>query len=131
MVSDTDVFKLAQLRAEEVVADAERDAARLRSEAEEYVEAKLANFEHTLTKTADRMVLGRSQIAKLAPEELEDLKVETDQYVTEKLTEFENMLVEAVQVLRKGRAQLTGGHVHGLADDTDVGAISLPEHLDR
>lgn len=131
LLSDTDVFKLAQLRGAEVVAEAAQEAARLRADADAYVEEKLANLELTLTKTADRMVVGRSQVAKLDAAELEELKVETEQYVVEKLTEFEELLRGAVQVLHKGRAQIIGGHVHGLGDDTDVAEISLSEHLER
>ncbi|MGO4258830.1 hypothetical protein [Marmoricola sp. RAF53] len=87
LVSDTDVYKLAQARAAEVEAEAQQAAAELRVEADQYVEAKLANFEHTLEKTLD--------------------------------------------LVRRGRAQLTGGHVHGLGDDSDVADITLSEHLDR
>ena len=87
LVSDTDVYRLAQERAEEIRAEAEREATGLREEADEYVEAKLANFELTLERT--------------------------------------------LEAVRRGRARLTGGHVHGLADDSDVAEIVLPEHLRR
>ncbi|HET8560852.1 MAG TPA: hypothetical protein VFL69_10070 [Marmoricola sp.] len=87
LVSDTDVYRLAQERAEEVRTEAERDAAALRQETDEYVEGKLANFELTLERTLD--------------------------------------------AVRRGRARLSGGHVHGLADDSDVADIVLPEHLER
>jgi F0F1-type ATP synthase membrane subunit b/b' len=87
LVSDTDVYRLAQERAEEIRAEAEREATGLREEADEYVEAKLANFELTLERT--------------------------------------------LEAVKRGRARLTGGHVHGLADDSDVADIVLPEHLRR
>ncbi len=87
LVSDTDVYRLAQERAEEVRAEAEREAGGLRQEADEYVEAKLANFELALEHTLEEV--------------------------------------------RRGRARLSGGHVHGLADDSDVADIVLPEHLQR
>lgn len=87
LVSDTDVYRLAQDRAEEIRTEAERDAAALRAETDEYVEAKLANFELALERTLD--------------------------------------------AVRRGRARLSGGHVHGLADDSDVADIVLPEHLER
>jgi hypothetical protein len=87
LVSDTDVYRLAQARAAEIEEDAIRGAEELKAETDEYVEAKLANFELTLEKTLD--------------------------------------------LVRKGRARLTGGHAHGLADDTDVADITLPDHLDR
>lgn len=87
LVSDTDVYRLAQERAEEIRVEAEREATGLREEADEYVEAKLANFELTLERT--------------------------------------------LEAVKRGRARLTGGHVHGLADDSDVADIVLPEHLRR
>lgn len=130
MASDTGMFKLAQLRAEEIKQQAEDEATALRSETDAYVEAKLANYEHTLEKAADRMRDARANLAKEGNAD-EALRVETDQYVAEKLAEFEETLVGAADVVRKGRAQLTGGHVHGLGDDSDVGDIALSEHLDR
>lgn len=87
LVSDTDVYKLAQARAEEIAAEARREADELRAETDQYVESKLANFELTLEKTID--------------------------------------------LVRRGRARLTSGHVHQLGDDSDVAAISLPDHLER
>ena len=87
LVSDTDVYKLAVQRAEEVDAMAQREAAGLREETDQYVEERLANFELTLERT--------------------------------------------LEAVRRGRARLTGGHVHGLADDSDVDDIALPQHLRR
>lgn len=87
LVSDTDVYRLAVERAAEVEQEALQAASELRAETDEYVESKLANFEHTLERTID--------------------------------------------LVRRGRAQLSGGHVHGLGDDSDVAAIHLPDHLER
>jgi hypothetical protein len=87
LVSDTDVYRLAQARATEIQAEAQQAAEELRVETDEYVEAKLANFELTLEKTLD--------------------------------------------LVRRGRARLSGGHVHGLADDSDVAGMDLPDHLER
>jgi hypothetical protein len=87
LVSDTDVYRLATERAVEVQQAAARESASLRSETDDYVESKLANFELTLERTLD--------------------------------------------LVRKGRAQLTGGHSHRLADDSDVHEIVLPDHLER
>jgi hypothetical protein len=87
LVSDTDVYRLAESRAAEITEAAERAARELRAEIDEYVEERLANFELTLERT--------------------------------------------LEMVRRGRASLSGGHVHGLADDSDVDAIVLPDHLDR
>lgn len=130
LASDTGMFRLAQLRAEEITQAAEHEAATLRAEAEQYVEEKLANFEHSLEKAADRIRAGRANLAKQGIADAA-LRVETEQYVAEQLTEFEETLLGAAEVARKGRAQLSGGHVHGLGDDSDVDEITLSEHLDR
>lgn len=87
LVSDTDVFKLAQARADEITESAKREAAALRAETDEYVESQLANFELTLEKT--------------------------------------------ITMVKRGRARLTEGHSSGLADDSDVAEITLPDHLRR
>jgi len=87
LVSDTDVYKLAEIRAKEITEAAEKAAEELQAETDQYVEEKLANFELTLERT--------------------------------------------LELVRRGRARLSGGHVHRLGDDSDVDAISLPDHLDR
>ena len=87
LVSETDVFRLAESRAAEITEAAETAAKELRAETEQYVEEKLANFELTLERT--------------------------------------------LELVRRGRARLSGGHSHALGDDTDVGSIVLPEHLER
>lgn len=87
LVSDTDVFRVAQERSAEIVERAERVAAETRAEIDAYVEERLANFEITLEKT--------------------------------------------LEAVKRGRSRLTNGLVGGLADDSDVEDMSLPEHLDR
>lgn len=87
LASDTDVYKLAQQRAAEVVEQADREAAETRAELDEYVESHLANFELTLEKT--------------------------------------------LQTVQRGRARISGGHASGLADDSDVEGMALPDHLKR
>lgn len=62
LVSDTDVLKVAQLRADEVLAAAERDAAALRTETDAYVEERLANFELTLERTLEAVRRGRARL---------------------------------------------------------------------
>jgi hypothetical protein len=131
LISDTDVFKLGKLRAEEVVRAAEAEAEALRAETDGYVEAKLANFEHTVEKAADQIRLTQGHLARGELVENAALRAESNQYVAEMLTELDNTLAAMATVARKGRAQLSGGHVHGLSDDTDVGGIVLPTHLLR
>jgi uncharacterized phage infection (PIP) family protein YhgE len=132
LVSDTDVFRLANLRAEEIRVDAEKAASALRAETDEYVESKLANFEDTLARTVGSVRTGLAQLSGESPPELdEEMRVETDEYVAAKLADFEATLVDLIGLVQRGRAQLTGGHSHLLGDDTDVNEIVLSEHFDR
>jgi hypothetical protein len=63
LVSDTDVYRLAESRAAEITEAAERSAAELQAETDEYVEAKLANFELTLERTLDLVRRGRARLS--------------------------------------------------------------------
>ncbi|MCW2753503.1 MAG: hypothetical protein JWQ32_914 [Marmoricola sp.] len=132
MLSDTDVFRLGKLRAQEVTERAEQEAAALRAETEAWVEAKLANFEDTLARTVASVRTGLAQLTGPDAPELDDeMRQETDEYVKEKLSGFEQSLVGTIELLHRGRSQLAEGHSHLLADDTDVSQIVLPDHLDR
>lgn len=62
LTSDTDVYRLAQHKADEILAQARDESAALRREAEEYVEAHLSNFELTLTRTLDTVHRGLSRL---------------------------------------------------------------------
>ena len=132
LVSDTDVYRLAVARAAEITEEAERGARELQAETDQYVEEKLANLELTLERTLDQMRTGHA-----APAEAQllgdrpaavDLPGATPE---EKQANFERTLQRTIEVLRKGRARLSGGHVHGLGDDTDVAQIQHPDHLER
>ena len=63
LVSDTDIFRLAELRAGEITEAAKRAAAELQAETDEYVEEKLANFELTLERTLDLVRRGRAKLS--------------------------------------------------------------------
>ncbi|MGZ4495240.1 MAG: hypothetical protein ACXVWU_11110 [Nocardioides sp.] len=88
IISDTEVYRVARHEADEVLGKARTEAEELRKETDDYVDAKLANFEITLERTMEAVKRGRERLA--------------------------------------GRTDL-----HALADDTDVDAIVLPEHLDN
>lgn len=62
LVSDTDVYKLAQERADELTAAARTGAEELRRETDAYVEENLANFELTLERTLDAVRRGRARL---------------------------------------------------------------------
>ncbi|HEX4189678.1 MAG TPA: hypothetical protein VHZ06_01680 [Marmoricola sp.] len=132
LISDTDVYRTATLRAEEIRAEAEREAAALRAETDHYVESKLANFEDALERTVTSVRTGRARLrAPDAPPLDAELRQETAEYVDERLGGFEETLVGTIDLVRRGRAQLAGGHSHRLGDDTDVHDIVLPDHLER
>jgi cell division septum initiation protein DivIVA len=63
MVSDTEVYRLAKREADEVLANARAEADALHKETDEYVDAKLANFEITLERTIDAVRRGRERLA--------------------------------------------------------------------
>ncbi|MDT0202908.1 hypothetical protein [Nocardioides sp. AE5] len=63
LVSDTEVFRLATRKAEEMRAEAERESEQLRRDADGYIEQRFANFEHALDRT---LVEVRRGIANLS-----------------------------------------------------------------
>jgi hypothetical protein len=63
LVSDTDVYRLAESRAAEITEAAEVAASELRVETDKYVEERLANFELTLERTLEMVRRGRSRLS--------------------------------------------------------------------
>jgi hypothetical protein len=63
LVSETDVFRLAEARAAEITEAAQKAAEELRAETEQYVEEKLANFELTLERVLELVRRGRSRLS--------------------------------------------------------------------
>jgi cell division septum initiation protein DivIVA len=76
MVSKTEVVEAATREAERILAQAEMHARRIRGEAEQYVESKLATFEIMLSKTLQAVERGRARLEGrreadvLAPEDV-------------------------------------------------------------
>ncbi len=62
MVERTEVAREARRVAQQVVAHAEADSRRLRHEAEDYIDQKLAAFEVVLERTMATVVKGREQL---------------------------------------------------------------------
>ncbi|NUU20758.1 MAG: cell division initiation protein, partial [Streptomycetaceae bacterium] len=62
LIADTEVAREAYGEAERLLADARRDAERIRAEADDYVDQKLANFEVVLTKTLSAVGRGRNKM---------------------------------------------------------------------
>jgi len=63
IISDTDVYRVAKREADEIVATARAEAEELRRETDDYVDAKLANFEITLERTTEAVKRGRERLA--------------------------------------------------------------------
>ncbi len=63
LVSETDVFRLAEIRAAEITESAQRAASELQAETDQYVEEKLANFELTLERTLELVRRGRAKLS--------------------------------------------------------------------
>ncbi len=62
LVSDQEVVRAAGQEADRIVSDAREHARRIRLEAEDYVDAKLANFEVVLHKTLTAVERGRQKL---------------------------------------------------------------------
>jgi cell division septum initiation protein DivIVA len=63
LLADSDVLRDARTQADRLVADARAEADALRRESDDYVDAKLANFEITLQRTAEAVSRGRAKLA--------------------------------------------------------------------
>jgi len=62
LVSEHEIYRAAVAEADAVRADADGEAARMRRETDDYVDAKLANFEVALHKTIAAVQKGRDKI---------------------------------------------------------------------
>jgi vacuolar-type H+-ATPase subunit H len=79
LISRTDVMAAAEREADRVLDEAEEHARQIRLEAEDYVDAKLANFEVVLQRTLDAVERGREKLqGRLEPDDLVDLQTELD-----------------------------------------------------
>jgi vacuolar-type H+-ATPase subunit H len=72
LVSRTEVMQTATKEAERVIEEAKENARRMRLEVEDYVDAKLANFEVVLHKTLGAVERGRDKLR--GRHELEELR---------------------------------------------------------
>lgn len=71
LLSKTEIVQAAAREADRLVAEAQSTAKQIRSEAEVYVESKLANFEVVLSKTLQAVERGRQRLAgRLEADEL-------------------------------------------------------------
>jgi len=63
LLEATDVYEAAQQEADRLVEEARQSAESMRVEVEDYVDAKLANFEIVLTKTLSAVERGRQKLS--------------------------------------------------------------------
>ena len=63
LISDTDVYRVARRQADDILDKARAEAEELRKETDDYVDAKLANFEITLERTTEAVKRGRERLA--------------------------------------------------------------------
>lgn len=120
------------VEASQVVADRDSVLTETEAEAEEILRQARRQQEFLVSDTdVYRLAAERAvEVQAEARREVDALRQETDRYIEDKLANFELTLERTLETVRRGRARLTGGHVHGLADDSDVEDIVLPEHLD-
>ncbi|MFI5052927.1 MAG: hypothetical protein ACHQDE_01080 [Acidimicrobiia bacterium] len=76
MVERTEVAREARRVAQQVVAHAEADSRRLRHEAEDYIDQKLASFEVVLERTMATVVKGREQLQAVVEPLTQELREE-------------------------------------------------------
>ena len=77
MVERTEVAREARRVAQQVVSHAEADSRRLRHEAEDYIDQKLASFEVVLERTMQTVLRGREQLQAVVAPMPADPAVET------------------------------------------------------
>ena len=86
LIEATDVHQEATTEAERIVDDAKQSAEAMRVEVEDYVDAKLANFEIVLTKTLSAVERGRQKLSgRHELERLDEQDQEPDSFLEEPL----------------------------------------------
>ncbi|WP_149562101.1 ATP synthase F0 subunit B [Streptomyces cacaoi] len=125
LVSGTEVARRAQEEADRILAEARREAEEIRTEADDYVDSKLANFEVVLSKTIGSVDRGREKLlghgpgaeewsedyAEDAPERTgdpEELRRRADSYVDARLASVSAVLAKTLEAVGRGRDKLRG-----------------------
>jgi cell division septum initiation protein DivIVA len=76
IISDTEVYRVAKREADQLLEHARLESSELRKETDDYVDAKLANFEITLERTMEAVKRGRSRLAGREADAFSDAEVE-------------------------------------------------------
>ncbi|MEU2585101.1 cell division initiation protein [Streptomyces avermitilis] len=135
LISDTEVARRSQNEADRILAEARQEAEEIRTEADDYVDSKLANFEVVLTKTLGSVGRGREKLLGTGPgvdeqgfededapersHDPETLRHNADTYVDVKLGAFEAVLAKTLEAVGRGRQKL-----HGRIASDDLGALT-------
>lgn len=64
LATETEIIKVADQKAAEIVAKAEADAAALRREADAFVDSRMASFESVLARTSSQVRTARARLAE-------------------------------------------------------------------
>ncbi|MFD7627586.1 cell division initiation protein [Streptomyces sp. NPDC059851] len=124
LISDTEVARRSRDEADRILAEAHREAAEVRAQADDYVDSKLANFEVVLTKTIGSVDRGREKLLGRGPgldehgypdadapepsADPETQRRQADAYVDTKLATFEAVLTKTLEAVGRGRQKLLG-----------------------
>ncbi|MFC5721170.1 cell division initiation protein [Streptomyces gamaensis] len=123
LISDTEIARSAREEAGRILDQARREAAEVRAEADDYVDAKLANFEVVLTKTIGSVERGREKLLGRADgsaghddgEELPEPSADphtqrqrADAYVDARLGAVAAVLGSTLEAVGRGRQKLEG-----------------------
>ncbi|MGL5406167.1 MAG: hypothetical protein ACRDAX_05155 [Propionibacteriaceae bacterium] len=68
MASQTEISRLAQKQADEMIAEATAEAEGIRTEADQYIDTRMAEFEAVLAKTSTQVHTMRTRLAERVPQ---------------------------------------------------------------
>lgn len=66
LISQTEIVQAAQVRANEILQQVDQELLKMRAETDEYIDARLANFEITLNRTLLAVRRGREKISGIS-----------------------------------------------------------------
>ena len=70
LISQTEIVQEANLRAQDILKQVDEELSRMRLETDQYIDARLANFEASLQKTIQVVRRGREKISSNYPQDL-------------------------------------------------------------
>lgn len=70
LISQTEIVQEANLRAQDILKQVDEELSKMRLETDQYIDARLANFEESLQKTIQVVRRGREKISNSYPQDL-------------------------------------------------------------